>query len=95
MDNFGMVYDKMNSNYSAIENMMGVIYQQMQESPDNQQLQSILQGLGDIAKGMISSQMDFTEAYCDPNFKDFLMSQLCDKQSVLSNALTESKGNTL
>ena len=36
MEKFGMVYDKMNSNYSAIENVMGVIYQQIQESPDNQ-----------------------------------------------------------
>lgn len=95
MEKFVMVYDKMNSNYSAIENMMGVIYQQIQESPDNQQLQSILQGLGDIAKGIISSQMDFTEEYCDPSLKYSLMNKLSDKQSVLSNALNENKGKTL
>lgn len=95
MEKFGMVYDKMNSNYSAIENMMGAIYQQIQESPDNQQLQSILQGLGDIAKGIISSQIDFTDAYCDPSLKDSLMNKISDKQNVLSNALNENKGKTL
>ena len=61
----------------------------------DQQLQSILQGLGDIAKGIISSQMDFTEAYCDPSLKDSLINKLSDKQSVLSNALNENKGKTL
>ena len=95
MEKFVMVYDKMNSNYSAIENMMGVIYQQIQESPDNQQLQSILQGLGDIAKGIISSQMDFTEAYCDPSLKYSLINKLSAKQSVLLNALNENKSKTL
>ncbi len=95
MEKFGEVYDKMSTNYKAVEDMMGVIYEQMQVLPDNQGLQSILQGLGKIAKGMISSQMDFTDAYCDTNLKSSLMNNLSDKESVLLNVLNENKSKTL
>ena len=94
MENFELVYDKMNSNYSAVENMMGAIYQQIQETPDDQQLRNILFGLGDIAQGLLTTQIYFTREYCDSSLKDSLMRNLSDKQRVLLEALNEDKKNS-
>lgn len=47
MDDFGAIYDRMSANYSAIVNMMGVIYSQIQNNSGNSQLLDTLQELGE------------------------------------------------
>ncbi len=91
MENFGMIYEKMNLNYSTVENMMSTIYLQMQETSSNQQLEDVLQELGNIANGLISSQMEFAELYCNPDLKESLMNNLYDKQNALLSSLNKNK----
>ena len=95
MDDFGTVYDRMSANYSAIENMMGVIYSQIQDNPSNSQLLDTLYGLGDIAKGILQSQISFTETYCKDSIKDSLVSNLSDRYGTLQDALNKTNGRTL
>ena len=95
MDDFGTIYDRMSANYSAIENMMGVIYSQIQDNPSNSQLLDTLYGLGDIAKGILQSQISFTETYCKDSIKDSLVSNLIDRYDTLQDALNKTNGRTL
>lgn len=95
MEAFGTLYDKMSTNYSTIENMMGEIYSQIQNNPSNSQLQGILQGLGDVAKGMLQSQIGFTESYCKDDVKNMLVENLYNRYESLEEALNNTKGKTL
>ena len=95
MDDFGAVYDRMSANYSAIENMMGAIYSQIQDNPSNSQLLDTLQGLGDIAKGMLQSQISFTETYCKDSIKDSLVNNLSNRYDTLQDALNKTNGRSL
>lgn len=95
MDDFGAIYDRMSANYSAIENMMGAIYSQILDNPSNSQLLDTLQGLGDIAKGMLQSQISFTETYCKDSIKDSLVSNLSDRYDTLQDALNKTSGRSL
>lgn len=95
MENFDFVFDKMSKNYSELELIMSAVYQQTQNDPTDENSQSLLQGLGNVAKGIISSQRDFTVAYCDPQMKEVLVASLDDKLESLSKALESSKGKTM
>ena len=95
MDNFGTVYDKMSANYSAIESIMTTIYSKIQSDPSNNQLLDILQGLGDVAKDMLQSQISFTETYCKDSIKDSLVSNLSDRYDTLQDALNKTNGRSL
>lgn len=95
MDDFGAIYDRMSANYSAIENMMGAIYSQIQDNPSNSQLLDTLYGLGDIAKGILQSQISFTETYCKDSIKDSLVSNLSDRYDTLQDTLNKTNGRTL
>ncbi len=95
MDEFGFVFDKLSANYSEIEGMMSAIYDKLQVNPENKELQNILQGLGQIAKNIISTQMDFTEIYCDSSMKESIMASLDNRQESLMDALDIDKGRTL
>ena len=95
MEDFGRLYDKMSANYSTIESMMGEVYSQIQDDPSNSQLQSILQRLGDVAKGMLQSQISFTETYCKDDVKDLLVENLSNRYDGLEEALNNTNGRSL
>ena len=95
MEDFGTLYDKMSTNYSTIESMMGEIYSQIQNDPSNSQLQGILQGLGDVAKGMLQSQISFTESYCKDDVKNLLVENLSNRYDGLEEALNNTNGRSL
>ena len=95
MEDFGTLYDKMSANYSTIESMMGEVYSQIQDDPSNSQLQSILQRLGDVAKGMLQSQISFTETYCKDDVKDLLVENLSNRYDGLEDALNNTNGRSL
>ena len=95
MEDFGTLYDKMSANYSTIESMMGEVYSQIQDDPSNSQLQSILQRLGDVAKGMLQSQISFTETYCKDDVKDLLVENLSNRYDGLEEALNNTNGRSL
>lgn len=95
MEDFGTLYDKMSTNYSTIESMMGEIYSQIQSDPSNSQLQGILQGLGEVAKGMLQSQIGFTESYCKDDVKNMLVENLYNRYEGLEEALNNTKGKSL
>ena len=95
MEDFGTLYDMMSANYSNIEGMMGEIYSQIQSDPSNSQLQGILQGLGDVAKGMLQSQISFTESYCKDDVKNLLVENLSNRYDGLEEALNNTNGRSL
>ena len=95
MDDFGTIYDKMSANYSVIESIMTTIYSKIQSDPSNNQLLDILQGLGDVAKDMLQSQISFTETYCKDSIKDSLVSNLSDRYDTLQDALNKTNGRSL
>lgn len=95
MENFDSIWDNMTNSYNQLEQIMSAVYQQTQSNPTDENSQSLLQGLGDVAKSMIFSQREFTTAYCDPSMKDVLVSKLDEKKESLEKALGESKGKTM
>ena len=95
MKNFDSIFEKMSNNYSELEQIMGDLYQQIQNDPVDEHSQLLLQGLGNVAKGIISSQRDFAVAYCDSQMKDMLVARLDEKEESLVKALESSQGKTM
>ena len=56
--NFDEIYGSIEKNYSNLEKIMADLYEQLENNPTNEMLKNILFGLGDVAKGMIDSQMN-------------------------------------
>lgn len=92
MDNFGIVYDKMNENYNEVIDIMGKIYDKNESVDSNE----ILQILGHIADKMLFSQMLLTEVYCDPEYQKQIIENLSEKKAQLKHSLeeTSSTGRT-
>lgn len=87
-NNFESIYDQMNASYEQINNLMGVMYNQIQLDPQNVQLYEQFIALGNIARSHIMSQLTFVDTYCtDPNLKNFLLDSLNEKELHVSNEL--------
>lgn len=95
MEDFNMVFEKMNMSYRSLEAMMGDIYQQLKTCPENMQLQGLLQQLGDIANNILKSQIQFTETYCSSDIKNVILNRLYEKQTYLLNALAIDKAKVM
>ena len=91
MDKFGRVYDNLSSIYSELEDIMGSLYEELQNEPTNMEKSNLLQGLGSVANRILSSQMEFVESYGDPQYKDNLLTNLDNRQSALLDALAIDK----
>ena len=56
--NFDEIYGSIEKSYSNLEKIMADLYEQLENDPTNEMLKNIFFGLGDVAKGMIDSQMN-------------------------------------
>ena len=56
--NFDEIYGSIEESYSNLEKIMAGLYEQLENDPTNEMLKNIFFGLGDVAKGMIDSQMN-------------------------------------
>ncbi len=90
MENFDFIYDRMNKNYSDLEQIMGAIYQKAQSDPTDESNYELLQGLGEVAKNMIELQKEFTMEYGDSSIKEVVVANLDNKQQALMQALGKS-----
>lgn len=85
---FDIVYESMSRTYGELEMIMRSIYQQIKEHPGDEKYLELFQGLGDVAKGMTSSQREFTSIYCDPSIKEALITRMDQRENVLEEALS-------
>lgn len=95
MDKFDEIYNTMINNYNELEEIMTYLYQQLASNPQDENIKNLFQGLGNVAKNMISTQKLFTKSYCNDELCDSLVDRLNSKQETLSNALEETKGKTI
>ncbi len=95
MTDFEMLYDEMSENYSEMESMLVDIYSQLQVDPTNSQLQASFQSLGNVAKGMLHSQIKLTDIYCQSDLKATLISNLESKYNDLQSVLEDTRGRSL
>lgn len=86
-EKFGMMYDNFSNIYSELEGIMGSLYEELQNEPENVEKANLLQGLGSVAKRTLESQMNFVEAYGEAHIKESLLSNLDAKKQVLVDAL--------
>jgi len=95
MEKFDNVYDSLTGVYSAIEYMMGEVYEELQQDPDNMDKSNFLQGLGSVALKVINSQQQLVESYAPIELKETFLSKLDEKQLILSNSLEQDKNRTI
>lgn len=92
MENFDRVFDDLTGVYSELENVMGSLYNDIQNNPEDQRSIEMLRGLGNVASRLLASQRDLVESYCDHEFKENLDRRLEEKEMVLSTALSQVSG---
>lgn len=90
MERFDTMYDNLSGIYSELESMMGSIYEELQSDPTNIDKANFLQGLGNVALKILSTQRDLVEEFSDRDVKDILISNIDNKASVLTTALAQS-----
>ena len=52
MENFDLLLDKMNENYSYLQTIMGVVYEKVKENPEDESSMELLESLGNLGKRM-------------------------------------------
>ncbi len=87
MESFNNVYDNLSVAYAHLESIMGSLYEELRKDPSNQKNSDLLQGLGEVATKILSSQKDFVEGYGEKDIKDVLMANIDSKETVLKSAL--------
>lgn len=87
MDSFDFIFDNMSKNYENLENVMSAVYLLLQSNPENQELINILGALGSIGEGMISQQIDFTDAYCQDDIKYDVIDNLSSRKEALAASI--------
>ena len=92
-ENFEVVYEKINSSFSYVEDMMGVIYEKIKNDPTDEYSISILEGLGEIALNILHSQRDFTYVYADGEMKDYYMERLDDRINYMTDVVSQTRSS--
>ena len=91
MEKFGNLYDNLSAINSELEDIMGSLYEELQNAPMNMEKANLLHGLGSVANRILSSQMEFVESYGEPQYKDNLLTNLDNRQRALLEALAIDK----
>ena len=80
------IYQKISSNYDYLMQIMDAIYSG--QSISNEEL---LQGLGDVAKGMLLIQRDYVLVHGTKEAQEFLGNQIDAKQEDLVGVLSSGR----
>lgn len=90
MDNFDLLFDKMNENYNYLQEIMGAVNEKIKENPSNESNYQLLDALGNLGKRMLSTQESLVESYCRTDEGVILMDRLDDKKKALTTSLEET-----
>jgi len=94
MDDFFTLDYKMGNDYNNIQNLMGVIYNQMQEGKEIDAKELLLH-LSDISKTMLNTERDFIDAYADDSIKAQMHYKVDSKEQALILSERELKEKSL
>lgn len=92
---FDEVYDGMTENLGALNLAMGMVYNNIENNPDDESQVALLQTLGDVGTKMINTQMEFVENYADKDMKETLQTRLEDKKIHLKQQVGEIVGSAM
>lgn len=90
MENFDLLLDKMNENYSYLQTIMGVVYEKVKENPEDESSMELLESLGNLGKRMLSTEESLIVSYGSPDETINLMDRISDKKQVLTTSLEET-----
>jgi len=90
-DGFEAVYNKINTSFEYVRDMMGVMYDKLINDPTDEATKEIYEGLGDAALRILSSQRDFIYVYAKSEDKGFLLEMVEDKINYISSVQTYFK----
>lgn len=93
IDDFDAVYNKINTSFEYVKDMMGVMYDRLINDPTNEEIKEIYEGLGDAALRILSSQRDFIDVYATGEMKDYYMERVEDKINYISSVQTYFRGS--
>ena len=90
MENFDLLFEKMNENYNYLQTIMGEVYEKVKIDPADESNIQLLEGLGNLAKRMLSTEASFVTSYGTTDDAVILMDKIEDKQAALSRSLEET-----
>lgn len=90
MDNFDLIFTKMNENYDYLQNIMGEVYEKIKENPSDEANYQLLDALGNLGKRMLSTQESLVESYCLSDNAANLIDRIDEKKQVLTSSLEEN-----
>lgn len=92
MENFSVIEQKMNRNYDSVTEIMGTLYANIQENPEDINSRDMLLALGEVAINIINTQIDFAYIYCDDSrYKGITIEKLKEKEEQLLVELNKTK----
>lgn len=90
MENFDLLFEKMSENYNYLQTIMGEVYERVKNDPTDESNIQLLEGLGNLAKRMLSTEASFVTSYGTTDDAVILMDRIEDKQTSLSRSLEET-----
>ena len=90
MENFDLLFEKMSENYNYLQTIMGEVYERVKNDPTDESNIQLLEGLGNLAKRMLSTEASFVTSYGTTDDAVILMDKIEDKQAALSRSLEET-----
>ena len=90
MENFDLILDKMNENYSYLQTIMGVVYEKVKENPEDESSMELLESLGNLGKRMLSTEESLVGPYCHTDEAITLIDKIEEKKNSLTTSLEET-----
>ena len=92
-DNFGEVFDSLNNTYSSMETVLGDLYNDIQNNPNNEKIE-LFNSIANVAKDLLTSQREFVDSYADNNMKEFCENSVASKEELIQKSIQEINGRS-
>lgn len=90
MENFDLLFEKMNDNYNYLQTIMGAVYEKVKENPEDEYSRELLEALGNLGKRMLSTEESLVVSYGSTDEAINLMDRINDKKQALTTSLEET-----
>lgn len=90
MENFDLLFEKMNDNYNYLQTIMGAVYEKVKENPEDEYSRELLESLGNLGKRMLSTEESLVVSYGSTDEAINLMDRISDKKQALTTSLEET-----
>lgn len=90
MENFDLLFDKMNEDYNYLQTIMGVVYEKIKENPSDEYSIELLELLGNLSKRMLSREFSFVASYCNRNDAIRLIGKIEERKNTLTTSLEKT-----